>query len=292
MTKTARNLSLVIFAVALIGLLLILGPNLQRIELRPGEANRAPPADVETYTPDLGDNPTGAVAYAIFLRILFIAAIACLAFSVAGSIFSKRLRTYLATFGIICLLFIWVFFLPELAPDKAEPEPQATESSDTGLMEASTGPPAEQAAPPGWSFAAVASGLSIGVVVLVAVAWAKLAPRWRRRVEEGDRSELEELLETVAAAADEIQFGGDPRSAVLRCYREMVRILCRGKTIDYVHMTARELAAALHRAGFTTRHVDQLTEIFELVRYGNRSGEPLAERAIGCLEAIREAYAT
>ncbi|GAG32563.1 unnamed protein product, partial [marine sediment metagenome] len=61
---------------------------------------------------------------------------------------------------------------------------------------------------------------------------------------------------------------------------------------DHVHMTARELAAALHRVGFTARHVDQLTEIFELVRYGNRSGQPLAERAVGCLEAIRKAYAT
>lgn len=293
MTKTTRSLSLLAFAVALIGLLLILGPNLHRIELGPGKPNLAPPEEVQTMTPDLGPNPTGASLFAILLRILFTAAVACLAFIVVGAIFKKELRAYLILFVILVLLFVGAYYLLRPIVEPFEPDPPA-QSPALGLMEDRPLPPVEEEAPPppGWSFTAVAIAISIGIAVLFAVAWAKLAPRWRRRERDDNKTELEELIETVGAAADEIQLGGDPRSAVLRCYREMIRILCGKQTIDHVHMTARELAAALHRVGFTARHVDQLTEIFELVRYGNRGGQPLAERAIGCLKAIREAYAT
>ena len=293
MTKTTRNLSLLAFAVALIGLLLILGPNLQWIELAPGEVNPDPPAGVETYTPDLGDNPTGAGGFAILLRILFTAAAACLAFILVGAIFKKELRIYLLSFLILCLLIVGTYHLLRPIVEPFEPDPLAQPPA-LGPTEGSPGTAVEEETPPppGWSFPAVAIAISAGVALLFWISWVKLAPHWRRREKEHNRSELEELVETVASVADEIQLGGDPRSAVLRCYREMIRILCRERTIDHVHMTARELAAALHRVGFTAQHVDQLTEIFELVRYGNRTGQPLAERATGCLEAIRKAYAT
>ncbi len=293
MTRTTRNLTLLAFAVVLIGLLLILVPNLQRIELQPGKSNTVPPAGVETFTPDLGSNPTGA-GYSIFLQILFIAALGSLALIVIGAIFKKELRYYLIAFAIFFGLALGLYYLLKPGAERVEPDLHVTESPALQLMEDRPVPPVGEEAPmppPGWSFTAVAILISIGVAVLLAIVWAKLAPRWRSRWRD-DKSELEELVETVVSAADEIQLGGDPRSAVLRCYREMVRILCRNRSIDHVHMTARELADALHRVGFTAEHVDRLTEIFELVRYGNRGGRGLAEQAIGCLEAIREAYAT
>jgi len=292
MTRTTRNLTLLVFAAVLIGLLLILVPNLQQIELRPGKRNIDPPAGVETVSPSGGTNAPGAVGYRIFLQILFIGALAALALIVVGAIFKKSMRIYLLMFAGFVAFILGIYYYAARAPD---PEPRAQEPSGLAeLLELESGAAVEEPSsspPPGWSFPVVAIALSIGVAVLLAVAWTKLAPRWRSRRKD-DKSELEELVETVVSAADEIQLGGDPRSAVLRCYREMVRILCRKRSIDHVHMTARELADALHRVGFTAAHVDQLTEIFELVRYGNRSGRSLAEQAIGCLEAIREAYAT
>jgi hypothetical protein len=293
MTRTSRNVSLLALAIALIGLLLVVGPNLHRIELAPGKPNISPPAGTQTVTPEL-DLPSGAGGVAVFLRILMIAAVACLAFILVGAIFKKELRIYLLSFVIVCLLIVGTYYVLKRSLERAEPDLHITESPTLSGMEGPPSTPIDEGSlePPGWSFPAVAIAISVGVALLFWFSWVKLAPRWRRREKGHDRTELEELVETVASAADEIQLGGDPRSAVLRCYREMIRILCRERTIDHVHMTARELAAALHRVGFTARHVDQLTEIFELVRYGNRTGEPLAERAIGCLEAIRKAYAT
>jgi hypothetical protein len=293
MTKTTRSLSLLAFAVALIGLLLILGPNLRRIEFAPGQPVVSVPGGVETGAPQL-DLPSGAGAYTVFLRILMIAALACLAFILVGAIFRKPLRIYLIGFVVVCLLIIGAYYVLKPGAEQAEPDLYVTESPGLSLMEDRPATPIDEGSPepPGWSFPAVAIAISVGIAVLLAIAWAKLAPRWRRREKDDNKTELEELIETVISAADEIQLGGDPRSAVLRCYREMIRILCGKQTIDHVYMTARELATALHRVGFTARHVDQLTEIFELVRYGNRTGQPLAERAVGCLEAIRKAYAT
>lgn len=292
MTRTTRNLTLLAFAVALIGLLLILVPGLQRIELRPGESNSEPPAGVETVSPSGSTNSPGAVGYRIFLQILFIGALASLALIVVGAIFKKSMRIYLLMFAGFVAIILGVYYFAARAPD---PEPRAQEPSGLGeLLETEPRAAVDEptsSPPPSWAFPAVAILISIGVVVLLAVAWTKLAPRWRSRRKD-EKTELEELIETVVSAADEIQLGGDPRSAVLRCYREMVRILCRNRSIDHVHMTARELADALHRVGFTAVHVDRLTEIFELVRYGNRGGRSLAAQAIGCLEAIREAYAT
>ena len=293
-TRSARKLSLLAPAVALVGLLLILAPNLGRIELRPGEANSTPAVGAETSTLNPGTNPTSSGGFHVLMRILFTVALGCLAFIIVGAIFKKALRAYLLAFVVICLVIIGAYTVLRPAAEQVEPDPYLAESGGFPLLEDRLAPPTETppAEPPGWSFAAVAIAISVGFGLLLAVAWATLLPRWRQRTQDHAKTELEELIETVASAADEIQLGGDPRSAVLRCYREMIRIFARQKPFDHAHMTARELADALHRAGFTVRHVDQLTEIFELVRYGNRGGRPLAERAIGCLEAIRKAYAT
>jgi len=298
MTRTTRNLTLFAFAVVLIGLLLVLAANLHRIELQPGEQDLSFLGEVETGIVDLGTGSAGAGGAAIMLRIFMIAALACSAGILIAAIFKKKLRLYVIGFLVICGI-VWGVWYALLSTAARNAQPVTEESAATGQIaefpEGRPVPPAEEeidAPPPGWAFPAVAIGISIGVALILSVVLAKLVPRWRAHREDDDKTELEELVDTVGAAADEILLGGDPRSAVLRCYREMIRIFTRRKSIEHSHLTARELAVALRRAGFTAEHIDRLTEIFELVRYGNRSEKTLAERAIGCLEAIREAYAT
>jgi hypothetical protein len=289
MTTATRRVGLLALAVLLIGLLLVLGPNLERVELQPAQPNSAAPAGVETVTPSLGTAPTGAVGYAVLLRILFAAAVVCLGVIVVGAFFRREFRAYLLLFAVLTALILAFYFLWERAPH-VEPEPPEQES--VGFFELLDRPPAApveeetDTSPSNWSFVAIAAAISAVVVLVLAVLWSRFGSRWRRASEE-DKTQLDELVETVGAAADEIQLGGDPRSAVLRCYREMIRIFARRRTIEHTVMTARELAVALRRAGFDTEHVDRLTEIFELVRYGNRGGDQLAGRAAECLDAIR-----
>lgn len=293
MTRTARTYLLLAAVVVLIGVLLVLVPNLDRIDLAPAQRDLTFPETVPTLSVDPGANPTGAGVMALFLRILLIAALAGLAFLILGAFFNKTLRAYLVLFVVLFLIVVGAYYLLKPRADRYRAEPTIAEGAPE-LQWSEGGPQTtaeQQAPPPGWSFTAAAIGLSIAAVGAAAFIWAKLVFR-RRRPGEDASSELDELLGTVAAAADAIELGDDPRSAVLRCYRDMIRILCRHRPIDHIHMTPRELATALRRAGFTMEYVDRLTEIFELVRYGKRDGEALAERATGCLKAIREAYAT
>lgn len=103
--------------------------------------------------------------------------------------------------------------------------------------------------------------------------------------------ELDELVEAVTAAADRIRFGEDAAGVVQRCYATMVKILSRRSDVDPTYLTPREFAHSLQRAGLRIQHVEQLTSMFELVRYGGRSDDRFAEQAIGCLDVVRAAYA-
>jgi len=297
MTRTTRTLALASLIIVLIAILLVLAPNLQRIELQPGTQDLSFLGEVDTTNPDFGTESPGAGFVGILLRVSMIAAVVAGGGILVAAIFHRKLRFYVIAFLILCgMVFgIWYFLMWNLqrTATPAEVESQAMPDAPR-LVDLPEEPPVEEEAPPppGWSFATIAAALAVGVAALLIVLWVKLAPRWKNRGADEGKTELEELIDTVGSAADEIQLGGDPRAAVLRCYREMIRIFSRRKTIDHRHLTAREFAEALHRAGFTARHVDQLTSIFELVRYGNRGGRLLAERAIDCLEAIREAYAS
>jgi len=104
-------------------------------------------------------------------------------------------------------------------------------------------------------------------------------------------SGLGEIADWAAEAVERIRAGEDIRSVVQRSYARMADILSRRSDIDPTYLTPREFARSLSRAGMADEHVDRLTEMFELVRYGSRPDARFAESAIACLEAIKRAYA-
>jgi len=287
-----RTAQLVLLAFLLIALLLLLVPNLHRIELAPGQPFDLNPGALGTPASS-GDEAHGWFGFSILLQALFIAALTGLAVIAIASIFRRRLRPYLLLYVISFLLTLGLHsYLANRRPETVPMEAEGIEMASPEHSEAKP-PVAETPSPPAASwFVVVAVSLSTATATLLAIVWAKLAPRWRRARALEVVGPLRELLDSLGVAADEIELGGDARQAVLRCYREMIRVLCTQGRIEHSRMTARELAAALHRVGFTARHVDQLTEIFELVRYGRREGQQLAVQAARCLDEIRRAYAT
>ena len=144
--------------------------------------------------------------------------------------------------------------------------------------------------PPDWTFPLIAALLSIVVVVTGATLASRLIARWRHRKEE--EVPLDGLIEQVGLAADRIRAGGDLRSEVIACYKEMVDILSRQATgfLPVSRLTAREFADHLRDAGMADEHIDRLTGLFELVRYGHRDDERFSDEALACLDAIRASY--
>jgi hypothetical protein len=148
-------------------------------------------------------------------------------------------------------------------------------------------PDAAAVSPPTWSFAVVVGALAVAALAVGAFLFVRLRRYWRRRKAD---SGLGDLVDAVALSADRIRAGADLRSEVIRCYQEMVNILSRRKGQKPTYLTPREFVDSLRDVGMTDLHIDRLTSIFELVRYGRREDARFAEEALSCLDAIRDAY--
>lgn len=114
---------------------------------------------------------------------------------------------------------------------------------------------------------------------------------WRYRYNiKGSR--LPELAGLAGAAAADIRSGMSLQNVILRCYRDMGNLLSERKKVLFSKvMTAREFEMKLSSVGVKDEHVNRLTRLFELVRYGGRNVSKAEEHeAIACLEAIEQEY--
>jgi len=75
---------------------------------------------------------------------------------------------------------------------------------------------------------------------------------------------------------------------VMHCYFEMARVLDDHYGVVRTEaMTPREFEQLLARLDLPTAQVEQLTRLFEMVRYGSRIATDVQEQeAIACLTAI------
>jgi large-conductance mechanosensitive channel len=125
-------------------------------------------------------------------------------------------------------------------------------------------------------------GLVLSAAIIFLVARMILA-----KVRQGSDS-LEKEAEKARQA---LLAGGDLRTVILRCYRDMGLALKQERDIERdAFMTTGEFEGLLIAKGIPYEPVHRLTRLFEAVRYGRWKPEPADERgALGCLEAIIEA---
>jgi hypothetical protein len=120
---------------------------------------------------------------------------------------------------------------------------------------------------------------------LVGIAWFI----WRRS--RRPAGPLEQLAQEARQALVALEGGADVQDTVMRCYFEMSRILSEQRGISRSEtMTPREFELRLKGAGLPDGDVEQLTRLFESVRYGARvPGEQEERQAAACLRAIAKA---
>lgn len=100
-----------------------------------------------------------------------------------------------------------------------------------------------------------------------------------------------QVIQAVSDAIKELEGEGEVSDVVLRCYRDMCKILGR-KVVMSRDLTAREFTRLLLQAGVREREVTGLTDLFERVRYGRGlSGPTEAAEALAFLKSIEEKYA-
>lgn len=137
--------------------------------------------------------------------------------------------------------------------------------------------------PPAWLAFAVSLAL---VTLLLARGWLL----WKRL--RGGEPAAALVVSQARQALDELAQGADLRNTVIRCYYEMGRILYRRQGLRrHQAMTAREFERLMEQAGLGSAYAQQLTRLFEEVRYGDRAaGEQEERQAVACLEGIVRTY--
>jgi hypothetical protein len=120
-------------------------------------------------------------------------------------------------------------------------------------------------------------------VVLVAGIWTL----WRRRRQPGP---LARLAAEARGALDALSAGAEVGDTIMRCYFEMARIVEQERGVSRAEaMTPREFEGLLKDQGLPGDDVEQLTRLFEVVRYGGWvAGEQEKRQAIASLTAIAE----
>lgn len=134
----------------------------------------------------------------------------------------------------------------------------------------------------------LASSLTLALVI-AALLWYVIVVFYRRSQHPSPR--LNTVSEAAQQAISSFRIGGDFQNMVIRCYAEMSRALKAEKGLARQDaMTVREFERCLTDAGLPSPPVQQLTRIFEDVRYGSKIPDTTEEqRTVASLQAIIEA---
>jgi hypothetical protein len=97
-----------------------------------------------------------------------------------------------------------------------------------------------------------------------------------------------DIRDSVDNALRKLRLGRDAAGVVEECYRDMVRAFAASSGVDPSPLTPREFARSLESMGLGGEPLEELTSLFELVRYGRRPDEPLAPRALRCMMQLHD----
>jgi hypothetical protein len=265
--------------------LLLLASSLSRLTFRPGRFY-----DLSALIPLTG-GPGAAVSLdiasaAFWQRIAAFVLLVLLLCVALGLIFSRKLRRDLLRRLVgmaLAVLLIYLLLSALGRDDGREVLPPAESIGALPTPVAGAPLPTFAANPTSWLIVAI-SALLVGL--LLAAIWFF----WRRL--RAQPSPLARLADEAQQALTDLQSGGDLKDTVLRCYREMSRILSEQRGVTRPRdMTPREFEQQLAAVGLGDEHIRRLTRLFERVRYGARqAGEPEEREAVACLSAIARAY--
>lgn len=96
------------------------------------------------------------------------------------------------------------------------------------------------------------------------------------------------IRDSVDNALAKLRLGRDAAGVVEECYRDMVRAFAESSGVDPSPLTPREFARSLESMGLGGQPLEELTSLFELVRYGRRPDDPLAPRALRCMVQLHD----
>lgn len=281
--KTRKLWTFLLSGIAVVAMIL-LAAGLRELEFSPGYPL---PQREQTSegVPGADDKPLDNKIIKDLYTGLYILALLLMPLAILYVIVSPKARKRVIRSLGLLLWLVAIVMLIRNRPDLLQQfEIQPLQEPPLGRMAA---PTVEFIAnPPQW----IVWATTVAFAVLVAAATVSVIWFIWRRSHRPTRP-LEQLAQEAQGALDALQDGADLKDTVMRCYFEMSRVVSEEQGIQReAAMTPREFERRLEEAGLPDSHVQQLTRLFEGVRYGARvPGEREERQAIAALTKIVEA---
>ena len=187
---------------------------------------------------------------------------------------------------MIAMVIPMVILLPQIAKIMAQQSELANEQQAGGYLlgEAThPQPPDFIQNPPEWLFLAINALLLLIILGGIIYLWRRFRPK-------PDAQAV--VVKEVRRALSNLDSGLELKGVVITCYAQMCQGLQESQHITrHQAMTPREFELHLSSAGIASTHIQQLTRLFEGVRYGQESTDADTENdARLCLQSILEIY--
>jgi len=296
MTTRRRGITAALLLVGMMALLILLSGAVGILELKPGSY-----VPMEESGLRLGQGSPGEAVpldWSWLWDLLRIVIPGTILLSIIGTLllirdpaFRKKVMPYLLALAAIVLIgFLATLFSGPIStedlPSEEEEEPEITlerptsDRTPSGWILDEAEPPIESMRWPILVSIVLAGVLFLIVTLPLAIFWRK------RRLARLLPDTAEDIASIAAEAASEIAAGLNAVGVVQKCYVRMVRVLSQESNVRESFLTPREFAVVLRRKGFQSEDIDDLTHMFELVRYGERADETFADRAHRCLSRL------
>jgi uncharacterized membrane protein len=269
----------------IIAVLVLLAIGINGLQMLPGRPfNLGDPGPMSAGGSALSGDPNN-ISILIF-RIIMIAAAIALPATLLMALLTSDGRRQLLAYLIMGALLVLGFLLLQGSPKN----PRDVEVAKQAVSQETPLPLAAQLptdvfrpSAPDWLVLAIS--ISFGLLICGIIA-AVVYVAWRRS--RPANTAMQELAAEAQSAMQALQSGAELKDVVMRCYREMSRVLQKERGIQrQAAMTAREFEIALNDKGIPAEPVQQLTRLFEKVRYGHEVPAPLDEQlAMSSLSAI------
>lgn len=111
---------------------------------------------------------------------------------------------------------------------------------------------------------------------------------WKKYNALSSRKPLDEIAHIVRSSLSDLSAGRDSSDVIINCYLRMSQVVEDRRGLQReIAMTPQEFALRLERAGIPGDAVRRLTNLFEVVRYGDRRSAPRdVTEAVSCLNTI------
>jgi hypothetical protein len=222
-----------------------------------------------------GDRVLGSVVIGFWVLLIF---------SILYAIVSPKFRRELLR--MLAFVIPLVILLPQIARRLALQRALAQEGApgEFGMGESTLPePPPFIQQPPEWLFILI-NGIVIALLIWgIVLLWRRLRPKSNPRTV---------VVRQIKRALSDLDAGLGLENVVIACYASMCQELQKSQDVKRPDdMTPREFETYLANAGIASTHIQQLTRLFENVRYGAKTSDAAAElEARASLQAIVQAY--